>query len=55
LRGNTRGINIYIKENYKIEFDSMINLKANCNNMSRGVEDSETRDKITQIVSNLIK
>ena len=50
------GINIYPgkpKEEW-IEFDSVINLKPSFNNKSRGVEDSDAKDKIKNIIHKLI-
>ncbi len=37
-----------------IEFDSMINIKPRQNNMSRGVENEQTRALITEIISEVI-
>ena len=37
-----------------IEFDSMINLRPNQNNRSRGVENPQIREKIKTIVNKLI-
>src|SRR3989344_1421750 len=55
-RENTWGINIYPQkpEGEWIEFDSMINLKPNFGNRSRGVENSEIREKIKEIVKKLV-
>lgn len=51
------GINLY-PEQYGnqswIEFDSMINLRPSLGNKSRGVEDSEIREKIIRIVNALV-
>ena len=54
---NLWGINIYpkIKGNDWIEFDSMINLRPSLNNLSRGIDDINTRKKIIKIVNQLIK
>lgn len=54
---NTWGINIYPDEKGEnwIEFDSMINLKPLFNNRTRGVENSETREKVIKIVEKLVK
>lgn len=54
---NLWGINLYPEKFDQdfIEFDSMINLKPNQNNRSRGVEDSKIRETITQIVQKLVK
>jgi len=51
------GINIYPENSGDdfIEFDSMINLRPSQNNRSRGVEDSQIREKIIQTVSKLIE
>lgn len=51
------GINIWPEKSGDdfIEFDSMINLKPAFNNRSRGVENSQIREKIIKIVNNLIK
>lgn len=51
------GINLYpdLEGDGFIEFDSMINLKPSHNNLSRGVEDKETRDKIMEIATKLVK
>lgn len=38
-----------------VEFDSMINLRPNQNNRSRGVDNLETQKKIIEIVNNLIE
>lgn len=54
---NLWGINLYPEEpdeNF-IEFDSMINLKPNQNNRTRGVEDLETQKKIIKIVNQLVQ
>jgi len=52
---NLWGINIYpekIGEDF-IEFDSMMNLKPDLGNRSRGVESEEIRNKIIKIVKKL--
>jgi len=51
------GINIYpeIEGEGFIEFDSMINLRPSHNNLSRGVDDKETREKIIEVVTRLVK
>ena len=54
---NLWGINIY-PDNPKeqlIEFDSMINIRPNQNNRSRGVDNEEIRKKITDTVFKLIE
>lgn len=54
---NLWGINIYPdnKSDDWIEFDSMINLKPGLGYRTRGLENSEIKEKIIQIVNNLIK
>lgn len=54
---NLWGINLYPDLNGEdfIEFDSMINLRPRLQNMSREVENKETRKKIISIVHKLIK
>jgi len=51
------GINIYPDKSGDelIEFDSMINLRPWQGNRSRGVTDPEIRQKIIEIVSQLVK
>ena len=51
------GINIYPSKSQDewIEFDSLINIRPLQNNRSRGVDDPNLRDKITQIVKKLIE
>jgi len=55
-RENTWGVNLYPKKSGEefIEFDSMINLKPHYNNRSRGVENSETKEKIKNIIKKLV-
>jgi hypothetical protein len=55
-RENTWGINLYPKKSGDefIEFDSMINIKPNFGNRSRGIENSEVQNKIRSIVKKLI-
>jgi len=50
-------INIYpeLEGSDRIEFDSMINIRPSQGNRSRGVDDPEIREKITQIVAELVK
>jgi hypothetical protein len=50
------GINLYpeIEGEDFIEFDSMINLRPSIGNRSRGVENPEVREKIRQIVDDLV-
>ncbi len=51
------GINIYPdkRDEERIEFDSMINLRPSQGNRSRGVQDAMTRQKIQELVVTLIK
>jgi hypothetical protein len=53
---NLWGINIHpnAESEKRIEFDSMINLRPSQKNMSRGVEDEHIRNKILEIVTQLI-
>ena len=55
-REHTWGINLYIEKTGDefIEFDSMVNLKPALGNNSRGVENTEIREKIANIVKKLI-
>lgn len=55
-REYTWGINLYVEKNGDdfIEFDSVINLKPNFGNRSRGVENPKIRKKIKQIVEKLV-
>jgi len=48
------GINLRLEEDELVEFDSVINLKPVFNNRSRNVENPKTREKIKEIVNNLI-
>jgi hypothetical protein len=50
------GINFYpdLEGEDFIEFDSMINLRPSVGNRSRGVEDPETREKISRIAASLV-
>jgi hypothetical protein len=56
-RENMWGINLYpeISSADWLEFDSMINIKPNFGNRSRGVENSSTQEKIKKIIEELIK
>ena len=50
------GINLYPEmegEDF-VEFDSMINLRPSQGNLSRGVEDPDTRERILSIVNELV-
>lgn len=52
---NLWGINIYPDNNEDlIEFDSMINLRPSQDNRSRGVDNPEIRNKITDVINKLI-
>ena len=53
---NLWGINLYptVADENWIEFDSMINIRPSQNNRSRGVDDTETKEKIINIVKQLI-
>ena len=53
---NLWGINIYpeLEDANRIEFDSMINIRPSRGNRSRGVDNMEIREKIIQVVQNLI-
>ncbi len=55
-REHTWGINLYPEKTGDdwIEFDSVINLKPSFDNRSRGVENSETRKKIQNIIQKLV-
>jgi hypothetical protein len=50
------GINLYpeLKDDGFVEFDSMINVRPNQKNNSRGVEDAVVRSKILKIVKNKV-
>lgn len=54
---NLWGINLYPEKYGKdfIEFDSMMNIKPNQNNRSRGVNDPKIRKIIIQVVKRLVK
>ncbi|MFH1758991.1 MAG: DUF5674 family protein [Patescibacteria group bacterium] len=56
-REHVWGINIYPskKGDERIEFDSMINIKPQYDNRSRGVENTEIQKKIKAIVDKLVK
>lgn len=55
-REHTLGINLYPEksENEWVEFDSMIDLKPSFGNRSWGVEDKNVREKIKDIVKELV-
>lgn len=51
------GINLYpfkYSEGDWIEFDSMINLRPSFGNRTRGVDNSEIRNRIIEIVNKLV-
>ena len=54
---NLWGINIYPekKDEDWLEFDSLINLKPNLGNRTRGVKDVKIKEKIIKIVKKLVK
>jgi len=56
LQRNLWGINIYpdLAVAEQIEFDSMINIRPSAGNRSRGVDDPALRERIVQIVHDLI-
>jgi hypothetical protein len=51
------GINLYLQqsEDEWIEYDSVINLRPSQGNGSRGVDDPAIREKIREIVNQLVK
>ncbi len=51
------GINLYTEREFSemVEFDSLINIRPRQKNRSRGVENSEIRDRIIRIVSSLVE
>jgi len=53
LQNDLWGINLYpgLEGNDFLEFDAMINMRPSQGNMSRGVEDEATRNRITELVS----
>lgn len=55
-RENTWGINLYPEKTGDdwIEFDSMINIKPQHNNRSRGVENADIQEKIKTIINKLV-
>ncbi len=55
-QSNLWGINLYpdLNEEERVEFDSMINLRPSQNNRSRGINNSEVKNKIIKIVNNLV-
>lgn len=57
VQQNLWGINLYPDKSGDgfIEFDSMINVRPSQNNRSRRVENQEIREKIIQLVNNLVQ
>jgi hypothetical protein len=55
-RAHTWGINLYPGKDGAewIGFDSMINLKPECDNLSRGIEAEDMRKRIRAVVNKLI-
>ncbi len=56
-QNNLWGINLYPDQfgtSDFVEFDSMINLRPNLGNRSRGVENPEIQKQILSVVSNLV-
>ena len=55
-REYTWGVNLYPEEEKEkwIVFDSMVNIKPFLNNRSRGIESSEIKEKIKNIVNKLV-
>ena len=51
------GINLYpeMPREKWIEFDSVINIRPSLDNRSRGIDNSEIRNKIIQIVNSLVE
>ena len=54
---NLWGINIYpeLEGPERVEFDSVINIRPSQGNRSRGVDDQATRERIAQVVAELLK
>lgn len=55
---NLWGINLYpalFDQDDFIEFDSMINIRPNQNNLSRSVEDETVKNQIINIIKNSVK
>lgn len=57
VRESTWGINIYPDKSTDewIEFDSMVNIKPQHGNRSRGVENPVVQEKIKSVVNKLVK
>ncbi len=51
------GVNLYTELPHPdwVEFDSMINLRPNQGNRTRGVEDASIRARITEIIEELVQ
>ncbi len=51
------GINLYpdADPSSRVVFDSMINLRPSQGNRSRGVDDPETRRRLTEVVATLVR
>ncbi len=56
-RENSWGINLYPEKSGRdwIEFDSVINLKPSFGNRSRGIDNSEIKKKIRNIIEKLVE
>lgn len=56
-QANLWGINLYHAMSFPdmVEFDSMINIRPRQNNRSRSVENEEVRNKILEVVKNLLE
>ena len=56
-QANLWGINLYLQQSGDewIEYDSIINLRPSHGNASRGVDDPAIRQKILEIVNQLVK
>lgn len=54
---NLWGFNIYIDQPREswLEYDSMINIRPSQNNPSRDIQSEEIKNKITEIVTKLVK
>ncbi len=54
---NLWGINLYpeMQGDDYVEFDSMINMRPSQGNISRSVDDAETRQKIIKIIAERVK
>lgn len=56
-QGDLWGINLYLQQSGDewIEYDSVINLRPSHGNVSRGVDDPKIRQKIREIVHQLVQ